>query len=760
MCKIRIACNRERPCKRCVEKGIQICSYHEQDDLVVRSYTQDKNRWFTNGKDIDEDEHECIRYKADGQTCSGETPCEYCIQVYRKHGQLTNCTYRKKGKWVERYSVKPFDKPSGDSAVPRLINDDEMGKSEHYLEEQADPNRKEFNDAFPNGYEVIETPSYFDKCGMYAVRGSMSFQHNIEVEIIDLDKHWENVKRDAVNFDCENDENFSLDQLQAILSSWCRYKPYKFQIACITDRGQILKYPINLKQNEKATTVWIHNNMNKEAARDTEAAKRDESATTNHFSAIKQRCHRPNPKQRKRKKLDYLSSDSEMGDGAKDTDVEPTAKKTALTVRRKINVLQDPRNRREVMEATDSEQWRKAKEAEFEALEAMGTLTIVERTPDMYTIPSKLVYRRKIDEAGNIKKHKARLVARGDRKKGGIDFEETYSSVAKASSFRILVALSARFGWRIQQSDVKTAYLNGKLDTTIYMNPPKGFDLPKGQTWKLNRALYGLKQSPRLWYETLTEKLRAWNWVPSQYDSCVWISQDKDIIILFWVDDILTFSANRQKVDMFLKRLSQSFEISDDGEVKYCLGINVERTNTYIKLHSDTYIQQALRRYNLENIFVAKTPSDPNVKLTHNPGTATSKFREEFQSKLSTLAYPSNYTRPDITFATNYAARYGQNPSQEHMDAVDRIYAYLKGISKNVITYNTNDAPEFKLYSDSDHAGCQDTRRSTTSWVMTFMGGPVNGDPTDKIRWHWQRVTLNTLQQLKQPKKGYGPKDL
>ena len=148
-----------------------------------------------------------------------------------------------------------------------------------------------------------------------------------------------------------------------------------------------------------------------------------------------------------------------------------------------------------------------------------------------------------------------------------------------------------------------------------------------------------------------------------------------------------------------------------------------------LRLHAETYIGQALARYNIEDINIAKSPIDASVKLGTNEGTAIDSFRHEFQSKLGTLAYPSNYTRLDITFATNYVARYSQNPSQKHMDAVDRTYAYLKGTRTHGIAYSKDGDSDFKLYSDSDHAGCTDTRRSTTGWVMTSMGGPMSWGP-------------------------------
>ena len=162
--------------------------------------------------------------------------------------------------------------------------------------------------------------------------------------------------------------------------------------------------------------------------------------------------------------------------------------------------------------------------------------------------------------------------------------------------------------------------------------------------------------------------------------------------------------------------------------MKYYLGINIDKTDEDLRLYAETYIHQALARYGLQDIHPVKTPIDPNIKLAENPETYSPAFKTEFQSKLGTLVYPSNCARPDITFATNYFVRYGKNLGQTHMDAVIRIFAYLKATPERGIKYHSGGDPEFKLYSDSDsdHAGCTNTRRSTTGWNLTFMGGAIS----------------------------------
>jgi hypothetical protein len=105
---------------------------------------------------------------------------------------------------------------------------------------------------------------------------------------------------------------------------------------------------------------------------------------------------------------------------------------------------------------------------------------------------------------------------------------------------------------------------------------------------------------------------------------------------------------------------------------------------------------------------------------------ADSTFRSEYQSKVGSLNFAANQTRPDISFSTGYVARYASNPNQSHMDAVDRIFAYLSSCPSKGIQYSDKYGFDLKGFVDSDFAGCEDSRKSTTGWVFTLAGGPIS----------------------------------
>jgi hypothetical protein len=155
--------------------------------------------------------------------------------------------------------------------------------------------------------------------------------------------------------------------------------------------------------------------------------------------------------------------------------------------------------------------------------------------------------------------------------------------------------------------------------------------------------------------------------------------------------------------------------------------MHVEQRPGEVRIHQKKYIDDIVAKYGFNNAAPVKAPLDKNIKLSAPDNyTANSKFRKEYQSKVGSLNFASNQTRPDIAFATGYVARYASNPDQTHMTAVDRIFAYLKDDPGKGIVYSGKHGLQLQGFVDSDFAGCEDSRRSTTGWVFTLAGGPIS----------------------------------
>ena len=164
-----------------------------------------------------------------------------------------------------------------------------------------------------------------------------------------------------------------------------------------------------------------------------------------------------------------------------------------------IDLEIDPSNYNEAVQDKDATLWQSAMKAEMESMYSNQVWLLVDPPVGIKPIGCKWIYKRKRGVDGKVETFKARLVAKGYTQKEGFDYEETFSPVAMIKSIRILLSIAAHMNYEIWQMDVKTAFLNGSLDETIYMVQPEGF-IAKGQEkklCKLQKSIYGLKQASR-----------------------------------------------------------------------------------------------------------------------------------------------------------------------------------------------------------------------------------------------------------------------
>ena len=150
-----------------------------------------------------------------------------------------------------------------------------------------------------------------------------------------------------------------------------------------------------------------------------------------------------------------------------------------------------------------------------------------------FPIENKWIFKRKTDMDGNLTIYKARLVAKGYRQVQGVDYDETFSPVAMFKSIRVMLAIAAFYDYEIWQMDVKTAFLNGKLDDDVYMTQPVGFEDPNnaGKVCKLQRSIYGLKQASRSWNKRFDEEVKKLNFVKCEQEPCIYKSFSGSVVV-------------------------------------------------------------------------------------------------------------------------------------------------------------------------------------------------------------------------------------
>ena len=250
-------------------------------------------------------------------------------------------------------------------------------------------------------------------------------------------------------------------------------------------------------------------------------------------------------------------------------------------------------------EAKESKEWIQACEEEIHSITKNDTWNLMELPLGVKPIGLKWVFKIKRNSDGSINKYKARLVAKGYVQKYGVDFEEVFAPVARIETMRLLVNLAASNGWEIHHLDVKTAFLHGELKETVYVTQPKGFK-EKGhedKVYKLNKALYGLRQASRAWNNKLNRVLKELKFEKCSKEPSVYrkvMGENITLLVAVYVDDLFVTGTNTKIIDDFKREMSSKFEMSDLGKLTYYLGIEVCQHEEGITLTQHRYAKRIL----------------------------------------------------------------------------------------------------------------------------------------------------------------------
>ena len=344
-------------------------------------------------------------------------------------------------------------------------------------------------------------------------------------------------------------------------------------------------------------------------------------------------------------------------------------------------------------------------------------------------IGTKWIFKNKQDAHGIVIRNKARLVAQGYSQVEGVDYGETFAPVARLESIRMLLAYASHHNFKLQQMDVKSAFLNGPINELVYVKQPPGFEDPKfpNHVYKLDKALYGLKQAPRAWYEHLTELLEDRGFEIGKIDPTLFTKRVKgDLFICqLYVDDIIFGSPNKAFNDEFAALMTEKFEMSMMGELKFFLGFEVKQLREGTFINQAKYTQDMLKRFKLDDVKPAKTPMPTKCQLDIDPnGKAVDQ--KVYRSMIGSLLYLCA-SRPDIMLSVGMCARFQAAPKESHLVAVKRIFRYLahtpnfglwypKGASFDLIGYSDSDWAGDRVERKSTSGGCQFLGRSLVSW--------------------------------------------
>ena len=388
-----------------------------------------------------------------------------------------------------------------------------------------------------------------------------------------------------------------------------------------------------------------------------------------------------------------------------------------------------PLSYQDAVNCEESDKWQQAMQEEMHAMAQMKTWNTVPLPRGARPVKSRWVFVKKLDANGDTR-YRARLVAKGFTQRYGIDYHEVFSPVAKYSTLRWLLSKVAQNRLTMLQLDVKTALLNGILEADIYMQQPEGLDIEGKSEYvmKLNKAVYGIKQASRTWYNTMNTFLCDSGFHKSDADPGLYISSDAGghTFILVYVDDILVVGPEDKEVQKINSMMSSRFDVR---VVEKFLGISVQMTEDGIKIHNGTMVRNLVEAFGMQGCRSASTPFPPGTVLNMaegEEGGQEASLRSSYQQLVGSLSYLANTVRPDIAYAVGILSRYMHKPGPAHLAAAKHVLRYLSGTKEKGITYLTGDVePELVGYTDADFAGDTQERRSTSGFVFISSGGAI-----------------------------------
>ncbi|CAM8915811.1 unnamed protein product [Rhodiola kirilowii] len=374
-------------------------------------------------------------------------------------------------------------------------------------------------------------------------------------------------------------------------------------------------------------------------------------------------------------------------------------------------------------QAAKDSKWMEAMQKEISALELNETWHITALPPGKTIVDCKWIYKVKFHANGTIERYKARLVAKGFTQVEGLDYQDTFAPVAKMTTVRCLLAVSASRQWPVYQLDVNNAFLHGNLDEEVYMMLPPGFYKKEKAQWqvcRLLKSLYGLKQTSRQWFAKFSESLVDFGFTKSFNDySLFTLERGTDfIILLVYVDDVILTGTSQVLIKEIKDYIHQKFQIKDLGALKYFLGLEVARSSNGIFLNQRKYALELLATSNLTNCKPARSPMDMKHKLSLSKAPLLADPLE-YRQLVGKLIYLT-ITRPDLAYPVHVLSQFMQQPTTEHLQAVHKVLRFIKGAPAQGLLFSSKSDLALTAFCDADWASCPITRKSVTGYCITL----------------------------------------
>ncbi|CAI5458913.1 unnamed protein product [Closterium sp. Yama58-4] len=393
-----------------------------------------------------------------------------------------------------------------------------------------------------------------------------------------------------------------------------------------------------------------------------------------------------------------------------------------------------PRSYAEAMVGPYSSQWQTAMDAEMASWKSIGTYVDAVPPPGANIVSGMWIFRVK-RPPGSPPVFKARYVARGFSQREGVDFFQTFSPTPKMTTLRVLLHIAAQRDYELHSLDFSTAFLQGSLHEEIWLRRPPGFtgSFPPGTQWSLRRPVYGLRQAPREWHDTLRTTLAALGFAPSTADPSLFLRTDTSLppfYILVYVDDLVFATADTQALAHVKSELQKRHTCTDLGELTSYLGLRItrDRARRTITLTQSHMVQQVLQRFGFTYSSPQSTPLPTGHSLSALPSDESVEPSGPYPELVGCLMYLMTCTRPDLAYPLSILARYvapGRH-RKEHMDAAKRVLRYLCSTSGMGLVLGGRDRVVLTGHSDASWADDQATQRSSQGYTFSLGSGSVS----------------------------------
>ncbi|GJW23928.1 putative ribonuclease H-like domain-containing protein [Tanacetum coccineum] len=306
-------------------------------------------------------------------------------------------------------------------------------------------------------------------------------------------------------------------------------------------------------------------------------------------------------------------------------------------------------------------------------------------------------------------------IQKGYRQEEEIDYDEVFALVARIEAITIFLAFASYMRFILYQMDVKSAFLYGIINEEVYVSQPPGFIDPKypKKVYKVVKALYGLHQAPKAWYATLSAFLEKSGYRRGAIDKTLFIKKDKKDIMLVqvYVDDIIFGSTNKSWCDEFEALMKSRFQMNYMGELTFFLGLPVQQKEDGIFISQDKYIAEILMKFEIMSVKTISTLIETDKQLVKDEEAADVDVHL-YRSMIGSLMYLTA-SRPDIMFVVYACSRFQVTPKTLHLQAMKRIFRYLKGKPKLGLWYPRESSFDLVAYSNSDYGSANLDRIST-----------------------------------------------